>query len=241
MIKHWLTIFNILAKICSNNAPQFTGGWLKGHVCLHGCTACRSVAHLSRSDGRAEGAGCQVFVRLCKLHLENPKKSWFREMWRAIQAYHNLPTPSGLCTHQNLLPRDRLSGSLPWYTTGLAKDAVDVFKRAKDTAKLVKDTLEKEHAKRQDKTPKGPVTSIKVGGHDWLKRPRPLGSHPTKTWYTPGTIAKRVCPSTVLVQTGPSQFKTRQETQVKDRVPDITGKHVDSSEDEYLEGGRLCR
>ena len=41
----------------------------------------------------------------------------------------------------------------------------------------------------KDKTPKGPVTSFKVGGHVWVGRPRPLGTHWTKTWYTPGKIA----------------------------------------------------
>ena len=148
-------------------------------------------------------------------------------MWRAIQAYHDLSTPSGLSPHQILITRDRLSRSLPWYTTGLPKDAMEAFKEAEENAKLVNGALEKEHAKRQDKAPKGPVTSFKVGGHVWVERPRPLGTHQTKTWYTPGKIAKRVGRSTFLVQTGPSQFKTRHETQLKDRVPDITGKHVD--------------
>ena len=244
MIKHWLTICDIPATICSDNAPQFTGGWFKAMCAYMGVRHARSVAHLSRSNGRAEAAGRQVFERLRKLHLENRKKNWFREMWRAIQTYHDLPTPSGLSPDQILFTRDRLSGSLPWYTTRLAKDAVEAFKEAEDTAKLVKDALEKEHAKRQDKTPKGPVTSFKVRGHVWVERPRPLGTHRTKTWYTPGKIAKRVGPSTFLLQTGPSQFKTRHETQLKDRVPDITGKHVDfqytqheddSDEDEYLE------
>ena len=120
---------------------------------------------------------------------------------------------------------------------------MEAFEEAEDTAKLVKDALEKEHAKRQEKTPKGPVTSFKVGGHDWVEGSWPLDTHRTKTWYTPGKIAKRVGPNTFLVQTGPSQFETRHETQLEDAVPDITGKHVDfqytqhedvPDEDEYL-------
>ena len=203
-----------------------------------------SVAQLARSNGPAKVAGRQALERLCKLHLEIPKKNWFREMWRAIQAYHDLPTPSGLFSHQALFTRDRLSHSLPWYTTGLPKDAVEALKEAEDTAKLVKEALENEHAKRQDKTPKGPVTCFKVRGHVSVERPRCLSSHRTKTWCTLDKIAKRVGPSTFLIQTGPSQFKTRSETQLKDRVPDITGKHVDiqyaqhednSNEDEYVE------
>ena len=217
---------------------------MKAMCSCMGVRPATSVAHLSRSNRRAEVAGRQVFERLRKLHLENPKKNWFREMWRAIPAYHHLPIRSGLSPHQILFARDRLSRSLPWYTTGLAKDAVETFKEAEETAKLGKDALEKEHAKRHDKAPKGPVTSFKVGGHVWVERPRPLGTHWTKTWYTPGKIAERVGPSTFLVITGPSQFKTRHETQLKDRVSDFTGKHVDfqytqhednSDEDEYLE------
>ena len=189
-------------------------------------------------------AGRYVFEKLHKLHRENQKENWFREMWRAIQAYHDLPTPSGLSLNQSLFTRDRLSRSLPRYTTGLAKDAVEAFKEAEDTAKLVKDALEKEHAKRQDKTPKRPLTSFKVGGYVWVERPRPLGTDRTKTWYTPGKIPNRVGRSIFLFQTGRSQFKVRQETQLKVRVPDITGKHVDlqctqheddCDEDEYLE------
>ena len=143
-----------------------------------------------------------------------------------------------------LFTRDRLSRSLPWYTTGLAKDAVEAFKEAEDTAKLVKEALEKERAKGQDKTPKCPVTSFKVGGHVWVERPRLLVTYRTKTWYLPGKIAKRVGPSTLLVQTGPFEFKPRHEAPLKDLVPDISRKHVDfqytqheddSDEDEYLE------
>ena len=130
MIKHWLTIYDIPATICSDNAPQFTGGWFKAMCAYMDVRHATSVAHLSRSNGRAKVAGRQVFERLRKLHLENPKKNWFREMWRAIQAYHDLPTPSGLSPHQILFTRDRLSRSLPWYTTGLAKDDVEAFKEA---------------------------------------------------------------------------------------------------------------
>ena len=107
-------------------------------------------------------AGGQVFEKLCKFHLENPKKNWFGEIRRAMQAYHNLPTPSELSPHQILSTRDRLSRSISWYTTGPAKDALEAFKEAEETAKLVNGALGKEYAKWQDKTPKGPVTSFKV-------------------------------------------------------------------------------
>ena len=163
--------FDILVTIRSDNAPQFTGGWFKAMCAYTGVRHTTSLAHISPSNARAEVAVRQVFEGPRKLHLEKPKRNWFREIWRAIRAYHDLPTLSRLFPHQLFFPRDKLSRSLPWYSTSLAKDAVEAFKEAEDTAKLVKHALEKEHAKRQDKTLKGPVTSLKVGGHVWVERP----------------------------------------------------------------------
>ena len=131
MIKHWLTIFHLPTTICSDNALQFTGGWFKAMCAYMGVLHATSVAHLRCANGRAKVASRQVFEGLHKLHLKKQKKTSLREMWRAIQAYHNLPTPSGLSPHQILFTRDRLSRSLPWYTNGLAKDAVEAFKEAK--------------------------------------------------------------------------------------------------------------
>ena len=39
-----------------------------------------SVAHLGGSNCRVKVAGREGFERLHKLHLENPKKNWFREI-----------------------------------------------------------------------------------------------------------------------------------------------------------------
>ena len=64
MIKHWLTIFDVPSTICSENAPHFTGGWFKAICVYMGVRHATSVAHLSRPDGQAEVAGCQVFKRL---------------------------------------------------------------------------------------------------------------------------------------------------------------------------------
>ena len=73
-----------------------------------------SVAHLSRSDGQAEVAGCEVLQRFCELHLENLKKNRFRVMRRASQAYRDLLTPSGLSLHQIAITMDRFSRSFLW-------------------------------------------------------------------------------------------------------------------------------
>ena len=80
IIKHWLAFFNIPATICSDNTLQLTGGWFKAMCAYMRVRHATSVAHLSRSNGRAELADRHVFEMLRKLHLENPKKNWFREM-----------------------------------------------------------------------------------------------------------------------------------------------------------------
>ena len=81
MIRHWLTVFDIPRTICSDRGPQFTGGWFKAMCSLMGIRHAKSVAYLSRSNGRAEVAGRQLFEKLRKIHITNPRRNWFEEMW----------------------------------------------------------------------------------------------------------------------------------------------------------------
>ena len=64
MNRHWLTVFDIPRTICSDPGPQFTGGWFKAMCSLMGIRHAKSVAYLSRSNGRAEVAGRQLFEKL---------------------------------------------------------------------------------------------------------------------------------------------------------------------------------
>ena len=66
MIRHWLTVFDILRTICSDRGPQFSGGWFKAMCSLTGIRHAKSVAYLSRSNGRAEVAGRQLFKKIRK-------------------------------------------------------------------------------------------------------------------------------------------------------------------------------
>ena len=84
MIRHWLTVFDIPRTICSDRGPQFTGGWFKAMCSLMGIRHAKSVAYLSRSNGRAEVAGRQLFEKLRKIHITNPRRNWFEEMWPAL-------------------------------------------------------------------------------------------------------------------------------------------------------------
>ena len=72
MIRHWLTIFDVPAVICSDRGSQFAGSWFKS-MCKHmGLRHAKTVAYHSRSNGRAEGAGKQMFEKFRQLHIEEP-------------------------------------------------------------------------------------------------------------------------------------------------------------------------
>ena len=78
-------------------------------------------------------------------------------MWRAIQAYDDLPSPSGYFPHQMISGRDRIELGLPWATRGKATDCEDFMANAEKTAAKVTEELTKEHGKRRHYQEKAPV------------------------------------------------------------------------------------
>ena len=114
MIRHWLTVFDIPRTICSDQGPQFTGGWFKAMCSLMGIRHAKSVAYLSRSNGRAEVPGRQLFEKLRKIHITDPRRNWFEEMWPALKAHHDTPTPGGLSPSP-----DSVRQGPPWSATSL--------------------------------------------------------------------------------------------------------------------------
>ena len=91
MIRHWLTVFGIPRTICSDRGPQFTGVWFKAMCSLMGIRHAKSVAYLSRSNGRAGVAGRQLFEKLRRIHITNPRQNWFADLWPALKAHHDTP------------------------------------------------------------------------------------------------------------------------------------------------------
>ena len=70
MIRHWLTIFDVPAVICSYRGSQFVEKWFIT-MCKHmGIRHAKTVAYHSRSNGRAEVAGRQMFEKFRQLHIE---------------------------------------------------------------------------------------------------------------------------------------------------------------------------
>ena len=181
MIRHWLTVFDIPRNICSDRGPQFTGGWFKAMCTLMGIRHAKSVAYLSRSNGRAEVAGRQLFEKLRKIHITNPRRNWFEEMWPAQKAHYDTPTPGGLSPHQILFGRDPLGRGLPLSDDDMAMDAKEFLARQEATARDIRQQLEKEHAERQKSAPSSTAQKLRVGDPVWVIRPRPMGTHRTKT------------------------------------------------------------
>ena len=177
MIRHWLTVFDIPRTICSDRGPQFTGGWFKAMCSLMGIRHAKSVAYLRRSNGRAEVAGRQLFEKLRKIHITNPRRNWFEEMWPALKAHHDTPTPGGLSPHQILFGRDPLGRGLPLSGDGMAMDAKEFFARQEQTARDIRQQLEKEHAERQKSAPSSTAQKFR-GGRPGVGDQTPPHGHP---------------------------------------------------------------
>ena len=77
----------------------------------------------------------------------------------------------------------------------------------------------------------------------WVIRPRPMGTHRTQTWFTPGVVVHRIGEDTYRIKVGHRQFRERNESQLCVREPDLRGQHVSldyvaheaDSDDNYAE------
>ena len=151
MIRHWLTVFDPPAVICSDRGTQFVGAWFHTMCEYMGMRHAKTVAYHSRSNERAEGAGRQLFKKFRQLHIEEPGRHWYHSLWRALQAYHDLPGLSDLSPNCILFLRDPVSRTLRWMNHGnVAKEANAMMSEANDTARKVCDAMVAEHAKRAE-------------------------------------------------------------------------------------------
>ena len=70
-----------------------------------------------------------------------------------------------------------------------------------------------------------------------------MGTHRTKTWFTPGEVVRRIGEDTYRIKVGHGQFRERHESQLRVREPDLRGRHVSldyakheaDSDDDYAE------
>ena len=70
-----------------------------------------------------------------------------------------------------------------------------------------------------------------------------MGTHRTKTWFTPGEVVRRIGEDTYRIKVGHGQFQERHESQLRVWEPDLRGQHVSldytaheaDSDDDYAE------
>ena len=128
-----------------------------------------------------------------------------------------------LPTYLPLFGRDPLGRGLPLSGDGMAMDAKECFAQQEPTARDIRQQLEKEHAERQKSAPSSTAQKFRVGDPVWVIRPRPMGTHRTKTWFTPGEVVRRIGEDTYRIKVGHGQFRERHESQLRVREPDLRG------------------
>ena len=229
MIRHWLTIFDVPAVICSDRGSQFVGTWFKT-MCKHmGIRHAKPVAYHSPSNGRAEVAGRQMFETFRQLHIDELGLNWYNSLWRVLQAYHHLPGPTGLSPHRILFLRDRVSPTLPWLNHGkVARDANAMMAEADDTAAKVCKALQDEHEKRAKYFKQGKVQKYALQDTVWVERHHKdvLSRHRQASWYVPGVIVRKVGQDVYAVRVGDNKILDRDHTQLRPRAPDPSGRPV---------------
>ena len=229
MIRHWLTIFDVPAVICSDPGSQFVGTWFKT-MCKHmGIRYAKTVAYHSRSNGRAEVDGRQMFEKFRQLHIDEPGRNWYNSLWRVLQAYHDLPGPTGLSPHRILFLRDRVSRTLPWLNHGkVARDANAMMAEADDTAAKVCKALQDEHDKRAKYFKQGKVQKYALQDTVWVERHHKdvLSRHRQASWYVPGVTVRKVGQDVYAVRVGDNKILDRDHTQLRPRAPDPSGRPV---------------
>ena len=229
MIRHWLSIFDVPAVICSDRGSQFVGTWFKTMCKQMGIRHAKTVAYHSRSNGRAEVARRQMFEKFRQLHIDEPGRNWYNSLWRVLQAYHDLPGPTGLSPHRILFLRDRVSRTLPWMNHGkVARDANAMMSEADDTAAKVCKALQDEHEKRAKYFKQGKVQKYALQDTVWVERHHKdvLSRHRQASWYVPGVIVRKVGQDVYAVRVGDNKNLDRDHTQLRPRAPDPSGRPV---------------
>ena len=82
MIRHWLTVFDVPALICSDRGRQLVGAWFCTMCRYMGVRHAKTVAYHSRLNGRAEVEGRQLFEIFRRLHIEEPGRNSYPSLWK---------------------------------------------------------------------------------------------------------------------------------------------------------------
>ena len=170
-----------------------------------------------------------MFEKFRQLHIDEPGRNWYNSLWRVLQAYHDLPGPTGLSPHRILFLRDRVSRTLPWLNHGkVARDAHAMMAEADDTAAKVCKALQDEHDKRAKYFKQGKVQKYALQDTVWVERHHKdvLSRHRQASWYVPGVIVRKVGQDVYAVRVGDNKILDRDHTQLRPRAPDPSGRPV---------------
>ena len=164
-----------------------------------------------------------MFEKFRQLHIDEPGRNWYNSLWRRLQAYHDLPGPTGLSPHRILFLRDRVSRTLPWLNHGkVARDAHAIMAEVDDTAAKVCKALQDEHDKRAKYFKQGKVQRYALQDTVWVERHHKdvLSRHRQAFWYVPGVIFRKVGQDVYAVLVGDNKILDLDHTQLRPRAPD---------------------
>ena len=217
---------------CPSCHLQRSGQSIRGDktMCTHmGIRHAKTVAYHSRSNGLAEVARRQMFEKFRQLHIDKPGRNWYNSLWRVLQAYHDLPGPTGLSPHRIPFLRDRVSRTLAWLNHGkVAWDANAMMAEADDTAAKVCKALQDKYNKRAEYFKQGKVQKYALQDTVWVERHHKdvLSRHRQASWYVPGVIVRKVGQDVYAVRAGDNKILDRDHTQLRPRAPDPSGRPV---------------
>ena len=217
MFRHWMTVFDVPAVTCSTRGTQFVGTWFRTMCNYIGVRHAKTVAYDSCPNGSAEVAGRHLFERLRQLHIQEPCRRWYHSIWRFLQAYHNLPGPSGLSPPRIHFLRDRVPRTLPWMSHGnVAKEASAMMSEANDAAKKVCDTMVPQHAKRAKHVLSGEGHKYRLKDTGLVERHHKdfLSRHRQQSWYLSGVLLRRTGQDIYVIQVGNKKKVERDRTQL---------------------------
>ena len=143
-------MFRSPRELICDKSSAFVSSCFKTFCHLQGVHKAESVAYLSRSNGRAENAGRQLFNKLAKLHPGN-KVNWYEGLSPALQAYHEFPCPTCVSDHAAVFVRDFTSTQLPWHQPEMALEAEEFVAKQKELYRLISDSLRREHTAADDR------------------------------------------------------------------------------------------
>ena len=226
MARHWLTVFDVPAVICSDRGTQFVRACFRTMCKYVGVRHAKTLAYHSHSNRRAEVVSSEVVEKFRQLDIEEPGRNWYHSLWRVLQAYHDLPEPSVLSPHRILFLRERVSRTLPRLIHGsVASEANAIMSQADDTAKKVCEAMVAEHAKMADHPQSRGIHKYRLKDTVWVQRHHKdvLSRHQQQSWYIPRVILRKKGQDVYVMQVENNRTVERDHTLLLPLGPDPHG------------------